>query len=297
MLVHQRRLMWMEDMLERLAAWMGLRHGMTAVDIGCGLGYLGYTYWPYFGKGGHYYGVDRSSSLLRDAWEASRGWAAGGQATFLQGSVYALPLDDNTVDWAVCQAVLMHLEHPAHALKEMLRVVKPGGLIVCKEPDHLGGALGKGHWSIPDLPLEEELLLRRKAFLCHAGRVKLGRGDHHIGPKIPHMMRELGLTDVDVRTNDRPFYLEPPYETEWQRYRLESFEKRFMDKKAYKTLVEEEKEEFLAGGGTQREYDRYWECAERIVAIVREQLKNSEYFVCAVPQMFVTKGRKPVDPR
>jgi SAM-dependent methyltransferase len=276
---------------------MELRHGMTAVDVGCGLGYLGYTYLPYFGKGGHYYGVDRSPALLRDARKAAEDWASGGQATFLQGSVYALPLDDNAVDWAVCQAVLMHLEHPERALREMLRVVKPGGLVVCKEPDHLGGALGKGHWSIPDLTLDEELLLRKKALLCHAGRVKLGRGDYHIGPQIPHMMKELGFTDVDVRTNDRPFYLEPPYETEWQRCRLESFQKRFMDEEAYKTTVETEEEEFLAGGGTQEEYDRYWECAERIVAVVREQLENSEYFVCAVPQIFVTKGRKPTDPR
>lgn len=57
MLVEQRKFLWPEDTVAKLAAWMGLRPGMTAVDVGCGLGYLGYTYWPYFGKGGRYFGV------------------------------------------------------------------------------------------------------------------------------------------------------------------------------------------------------------------------------------------------
>ncbi|MHA1194333.1 MAG: methyltransferase domain-containing protein, partial [Promethearchaeota archaeon] len=54
MLVYQRKFLWHDDAIDKLAVWMGLRQGMTAVDVGCGLGYLGYTFWPYFGESGHY---------------------------------------------------------------------------------------------------------------------------------------------------------------------------------------------------------------------------------------------------
>ena len=77
MLVYQRRLLWLDDTLDKLAAWLGLEPGMTAVDVGCGLGYLGYTYWPYFGKGGRYFGVDISPELVKDARKASKEWARG----------------------------------------------------------------------------------------------------------------------------------------------------------------------------------------------------------------------------
>lgn len=85
MLIDQRKLMWYDDTLHLLAAWMGIRPGMTAVDVGCGLGYLGYTYWPFFGKGGRYFGVDRTRDLVTDASTAAKEWAVGGEACFING--------------------------------------------------------------------------------------------------------------------------------------------------------------------------------------------------------------------
>lgn len=125
MLVNQRKFMWYEDTLDKLALWMGLTEGMTAVDVGCGLGYLGFTYWKYFGRNGRYHGLDQSANLLADAGRFAKEWAVGGEADFMVGDACALPFPDNFADWTMCQTVLMHLADAEGALREMVRITKP----------------------------------------------------------------------------------------------------------------------------------------------------------------------------
>jgi len=292
MLVYQRKSMWREDTLDKLAAWMGLKPGLTVVDVGCGLGYLGYTYWKYYGKGGRYIGVDAAPKLLADAREAARDWAEGGKAEFLEGDAYALPLEDNSADIAMCQALLMHLERPADALSEMARVVKPGGLVIGSEPDNLSAVMAVPFWSLPEFEIDDFLLTRKVYYLAAKGRVKLGRGDMEIGRKVPHLMTQLGLKEIDIRQNDRIHLLEPPYESAMQRDALEKIKKQHLDDDRRRIMSDRQREEFVAGGGTHAEYDRMEALGDRMRAIFREQLENGAYYACAAGGLFVIKGRK-----
>jgi SAM-dependent methyltransferase len=293
MLVYQRRYAWFDDTLDKFAAWLGLKPGMTAVDVGCGLGYLGYTYWPYFGKGGHYFGVDVSPKLLRDAAKAAKEWAVNGDACFTEGDVYRLPFPDNFADLVMCQALLMHLEKPELALAEMARVAIPGGLIMCKEPDNLSPMLAKRHWSLPELDIEDQLLLAKVAIICNKGRIKLGQGDNSIGTRVPRMMNELGLKDIGIRLNDRVFYLEPPYEDPLQKHSLESVKKELLDEKRRKIFMDRGKKEFLAGGGNPEEFDRYRKINDRVMSILRQQIEDGQYFACGSTDFYIIKGRRP----
>jgi SAM-dependent methyltransferase len=293
MLVYQRESAWLEDTLDKLAAWLGLQPGMTALDVGCGLGYLGYTYWPYFGAGGGYFGVDKSSKLLHEARKAAAEWAVGGETHFTAGDVYRLPFRDNLADCVICQTVLMHLERPDIALAEMIRVARPGGIVMCQEPDNLSSMMVNHFSSQPEFDLDEQLLLTKIAVICNKGRIKLGRGDNSIGTKIPRMMNKLGLIDIGIRLNDRVHYLEPPYEGSLQQHALEHVKKQWLDEERRRIWIERAKREFSVGGGTQEDFERYREIMDKRMDIFRQQIEEGTYFACSSGDFYIIKGRKP----
>lgn len=294
MLVFQRRTLMREDTIEKLAAWMGLRQGMTVVDVGCGLGYLGYTYWPYFGKGGWYIGVDREGRLIRETRRASREWATAGRADFVTGNVYNMPIPDNIADWVICQTLMEHLAEPEKALAEMIRIAKPGGIIVCQEPDQVSTLWGNYYSSLTELDVEDILLLARIAILFNKGRMMLGLGDWAVGSKMPHMMVKQGLDEVDVRINDRVLFLEPPYEGTLKQHQLDNIKKQNLDRERRAALMDKMEECFLAGGGKPDDYARYRKISDRQIDELRRQIEARSYYICASGDIYFSRGRKPV---
>jgi SAM-dependent methyltransferase len=293
MLIYQRKSSIAEDMLDMIAAWLDLKPGMTTVDIGCGLGYMGYTYWPYFGQGGGYIGVDVNLNLLGEARGAAKKWSQGGQALFISGDAYHLPIADNSADLVMCQAVLQHMDKPEAVLAEMVRLARPGGLIFCQEPDNLSTLLSENYTSLPARTVEEHLLADKVHRLAVAGRIKLGRGDWTVGIKIPKLMHDLGLADIRIRKNDRVTCLLPPYDDPLQQIQLDSIKKQWLNDERHKRWTEELEEEFLAGGGQPQEFDSYREIDKRIMSIFRQQIEKGEYFACGSAHFYFVKGIKP----
>jgi len=260
LIIDQRKHMWRDDSIEMYSKWMNLSNGMKVIDVGCGLGYLGWTYWKYFGIGGEYVGVDRSSKLLREASGMSDGWAVDGSALFSTGDAYNLPFPDNYADWTMCQTLLMHLKFPEKALAEMVRVTKPGGLIMCKEPDNITATIA-GFYSSTGSLSDRDILENHKIMLIYArGRKKLGFGDMAIALRVPKMMSDAGLVNIDSRCNDVSSFVQPPYETAKQKYQIEMAKKFFESDSTEvnkKRGEKEFKDFFLAGGGSLSSYYRY----------------------------------------
>ena len=65
----------------------------------------------------------------REKWRAAQASCAG-RVTFREGDAHALPLEDESVDAVFAHMVLHSLASPERAIREMARVVRPGGRVV-----------------------------------------------------------------------------------------------------------------------------------------------------------------------
>lgn len=103
------------------------------LDIGAGSGTITASFAKYM-PDGHVTATDISEDILRKAAEYSES-AGVTNISFQTANVYELPFDDNSFDIAHTSQVLVHLEYPVRALKEMFRVVRPGGIVAVRESD------------------------------------------------------------------------------------------------------------------------------------------------------------------
>ena len=108
-----------------------LRSGMRVLDFGCGPGTITVGLAAVV-HSGEVHGIDMEESQIELARSAA---TAGGHdnITFHVGNVYELPFEDDSFDAAHCHAVLMHVPDTQAALREVQRVLKPGGRIACRE--------------------------------------------------------------------------------------------------------------------------------------------------------------------
>jgi SAM-dependent methyltransferase len=96
-----------------LAAWLRAEaedaEGKRVLDVGCGAK----PYYPFFIRASEYVGVDASHP-----------------AADLHGPVERLPVDDASFDVVLCTQVLEHADDPVQAVRELRRVVRPGGRVL-----------------------------------------------------------------------------------------------------------------------------------------------------------------------
>jgi len=101
----------------------------VVVDVGCGTGFLSKGF---VGIAHQVIGVDSSEEMLtqvrNNLYQAANFEARNGQAD-------RLPLDDGEADLVVGNMILHHCPNPLAAIKEMARVLKPGGSLLLTDLD------------------------------------------------------------------------------------------------------------------------------------------------------------------
>ncbi|MFE4977524.1 class I SAM-dependent methyltransferase [Kitasatospora sp. NPDC056651] len=96
----------------------------TALDAACG---TGRQTGALVARGHRTIGVDQSPEMLAKARERAP------EAEFRAGHLEDLPLDDDSVDLAVCSLAMTHLEDLSAGVAELARVVRPGGRILVSD--------------------------------------------------------------------------------------------------------------------------------------------------------------------
>lgn len=92
-----------------------------------------------------YYGIDVSGEMLVTADIAMR--QTGLSPQLRQADILSIPYADQSFDFVMAAHVLEHLPEPEQALKEMIRVLKPGGMVfVCMTRRSVFGALIQLRW-------------------------------------------------------------------------------------------------------------------------------------------------------
>ena len=106
-----------------------LRAGDSVLDIACGTGVVATAAAQVVGPRGTVVGVDIADAMVTAAGRRARGLGLE-QARFERMDAEQLALPDGSVDVALCVLGLMYMPDPTAALRELQRVLRPGGRAV-----------------------------------------------------------------------------------------------------------------------------------------------------------------------
>ena len=106
--------------------------GRTLLDVGCGLGDDAATLASRVAPGGVVVGVDGSRAMIAEA-QRRHGRVAG--LSFAVADAAALPFEDASFDACRIDRVLQHVADPAPVVREMARVLRPGGVLIAYDND------------------------------------------------------------------------------------------------------------------------------------------------------------------
>ena len=173
---------------ERVLHKAALGRGSRVLDLGCGIGFIALRAARVVGAEGLVYAVDSSPGALEELGRRAESLGLENLRA-LQADILSLPLPDEAVDAVVSRSVLCYVGDRPRALREAMRVLRPGGRLSIFEPVLSEETLSldwggeSGLWS--------EL---RRALGRHHPAFAFGR------PELLRAVREAGFREVDSFT-------------------------------------------------------------------------------------------------
>ncbi len=160
---------------------MDPQRGSITADLGCGLGFDVRRLSRFVAPEGRAIGVDSSLALIESARSASEQFPA---VEFVQADIHNLPFASGLLHSCKVDRTLQHVERPAVVLKEMFRTVRPGGRVVCAEPDW-------GTFAIDDA--DQAMARQIAAIWSESFR------NPRVGRELGNLLGETGFVDIQVK--------------------------------------------------------------------------------------------------
>ena len=161
-----------------------LSPGQQALDVGCGPGNISVGLAQAVDPG-TLYGVDVDESQVNLA----RALAASLQqenVVFQVGDATGLPFEDGSFDVVHCHDVLMHIPDTRAVLAEIMRVLKPGGVIGCRE------MIVESSFTYPDYDVIG------RAWEMFGDMIATDDGHPHIGKDLKTQLVRAGFVDARI---------------------------------------------------------------------------------------------------
>ncbi|MFO0725987.1 MAG: class I SAM-dependent methyltransferase [Myxococcota bacterium] len=249
---------WNQDYLELIARRASLGTRRRVLDVGTGFGHFARALLPHLMPGVELTGIDPERVSVAEAERRTRAFlekrGLNASLRFQVAAGESLPFPDASFDAVVAQTVLIHVKDPAVVVREMARVLAPGGLLLLAEPNNIAGSVATLIQG-PDIDLQTVLRLTEFEARCELGKAKLGLGFNSLGETLSRYVPDALFHDFRAWQWDRTMTLRPPYETPGAR--AEIAERRdFSAKGIYIWPREMAKSYYLASGATEADFDR-----------------------------------------
>ncbi|HEX8509370.1 MAG TPA: methyltransferase domain-containing protein [Propionibacteriaceae bacterium] len=160
-----------------------LKPGQRILDVGCGPGTITHEFATIVGPDGYVHGIDTAPDVVDLARNSTRKPAVAGPV-FEVGNAEALGFPDDHFDIVHAHQVLQHLANPVAALREMKRVVRPGGLIAVRDADYDAMT-----WYPQPAGMDQWLV-------THQTVARLNGAEPNAGRRLLSWAQEAGLADI-----------------------------------------------------------------------------------------------------
>jgi len=178
-----------------------LRPSERVLDVACGTGVVARLASQHVGGTGTVAGLDIHPGMLAVARSAT---PPGMAIHWHQASAEAMPLADAAFDAVLCQIGLQFMPDKPAALREMQRVLAPGGRLVLNVPG----------------PTPQLFTIMAEALERHVGPQAAGFVNHvfslHDTAQLQNLISGAGFRDVSLQADTKSLRLPPPEEFLWQ---------------------------------------------------------------------------------